>query len=208
MGTGLAGLWSRAGHQVTISSRHPRSLVAVAGRLAHGVRVASVRDALLMANVVVIATPFSAVDSVLEQASELSQRIVVDITNPFERRADGSQIRLLPVGQSGASHISRRLPRARMVKAYSSIPARYLCPGAQYREGLPFAAFFCGDHPGACHIVGELISDSGFAPVDIGGLDRAGDIETDGSLQRLGLVPAPLALSLFGTPRQSRNHAA
>ncbi len=58
--------------------------------------------------------------------------------------------------------------------------------------------FFCGDDAAAKAVVASLITDSDFEPVDIGPLDRAGEIEIPGRLQKAGMLPVDEARKLLG----------
>jgi len=208
MGAGLASLWSRAGHEVTVSSRHPASIVATAAQIGHGVRVATIRGALSSADIVVLATPFGTLDEALDHVGSLEDRLVIDTTNPCRWDSDGKLVRMLPSTVSAASIVGRRRPRARLYKAYSTVPAQFLLPGAQHRDGLPLGAYFCGEDGDARRLVGELISDSGFAPIYIGSLGRAVEIEAGGALHRLGMMAAPAARELLRYPIPSESRAA
>jgi len=202
MGAGLAGLWSRAGHEVTISSRHPASIIATAARLGRGVRVATVREAAASADIVVLATGYATIGQAVDAIGPLDGRLVIDVTHPYRVGREGQQVRLLPAHLSAASQNQRRLPRAHVVKAYTAVSPRDLVPGAQHQDGLPLAVLLCGDDRGSKRTAAELISDSGFAPIDVGGLARSLDLETGGGLLEMGLLPAPqmrelLALRLW-----------
>jgi predicted dinucleotide-binding enzyme len=197
MGEGLAILWGRAGHEVAIVGRNPSSVAATAARIGWGVRVATLRDAVTEAEVVVLAVPFEAVGEVVDRMPRLDGRVVIDVTNPYRRNAQGELVRMTASQVSAASTIARRLSQARVVKAYSHVPSPALLPGAQRQDGLPLAVFLAGDDRAAKQVVGELVNDSGFAPIDVGGLDRAVDIEAGGALHRRGLLPAPQARELL-----------
>ncbi len=196
MGAGLACLWARAGHEVTISSRTPSTAVAVASRTSYGVRVSTLRQAAESADVIALATRFEAIDAVLAQTGDLEGRVVIDMTHPFGHDGDGHATRLVSPDASASSWLAARVPKARIVKAFSTVQARFLTPGAQRCDGLPLAVYYCGDDAAARRAVGELISDSGFAPVDIGLLRHAGELEPGGRLYRVGLVNARAAREL------------
>ena len=91
-------------------------------------------------------------------------------------------------------HDEGHAPEARIVKAYSTVPAEYFTGGPERRRGL--AVFFCGDDPAAKSIAASLIADSGFEPLDLGPLSRASEIEIPGRLQKAGMLPVEEARKL------------
>jgi len=186
MGQGLAGLLSRAGHAVLLSSRNPAEAARSLPFTDRDVRVASVFEAA-SAPVVFLALPFDQAMSVFDIVGSFEGQIVVDLT-----AAPSWTYR----GQAAGLQIARRIPQACVVKAFSHIAAEALEPGLQHRDGLPLAAYYCGNHEPSNRVVAELISDTGFAPVCIGSLAVAHAIERDGILERLGLRLATQAREL------------
>jgi hypothetical protein len=146
VGGGLADLWARAGHDVRVSTRD-----TLAETAAHG-------------GVVVLAVPAAAIGEVLDAAAgELDGKVLVDATNDLRPEP------------GGALEIARRLPAARVVKAFNTVFARLY--DAVGRAETPPALVFCGDDEEAKAAAAGLIRDAGFEPVDAGGLERAPDVE-------------------------------
>jgi 8-hydroxy-5-deazaflavin:NADPH oxidoreductase len=147
VGSGLADFWTRAGHDVRVSTRDTLQETAE-----HG-------------DVVVLAVPATAIGDVLDAtAPALAGRVLVDATNDLRPEPGG-----------GALEIARRVPAARVVKAFNTVFAGLY--GAVARAETPPALVFCGDDAAAKAAVAELIRDAGYEPVDAGPLDRAPDVE-------------------------------
>jgi predicted dinucleotide-binding enzyme len=122
--------------------------------------------------VVVLSVPWALIDEALRQAGSMAGKIVIDTCNQFGR---GSE--LIPRSMTAVRYNQNRIPGARLTKAYNTLTA-----GFQHRtSGLTgperVAMFFCADDPEARQIVEQLIDDSGFVPIYVGGLDDATPME-------------------------------
>jgi predicted dinucleotide-binding enzyme len=189
VGGGLGKLWVRAGHQVLFSSRHPKRLRVLVEEAGLGAYLGDVEDAALFGDVILFSPNFWGVDDALEAAGPLKGRTVIDVTNPVEWNPNGRTARALPQSTSAGEELAKKLPNARVVKAFSTIPASFI-PHAIYRTGRlqRLAVFYCGDHQTSNVIVHQLISDSGFVGLDAGRLRMARELEAPGRINRAGLI--------------------
>lgn len=184
MGSTLARLWARAGHEVVLTSRHPDRVEALAEKL--GGRVAPITQAVQDADAVLLAVPLGAVPQLAAQVGpQLAGRVVIDCCNPFPRR-DGpaADAALNTIGGSG-TWTALQLPQARVVKAFNSVLHRTLSAAAHRpppRVAIPVA----GDCAKAVGIVEQLVDDAGFEPVVVGGLERSVDFDPTSSLWNTG----------------------
>ena len=156
-----------AGHEVMISnSRGPETLAELEQSLGQSAHVGTTAQAARFGDVVLVAIPLKAIGSL--PADELAGQIVIDANNYYPAR-DG-QIAELDAGEIGSSELlARRLPGARIVKAFNTIYFERIAhesrpPGSSERLAVPIA----GDDPEAKRAVAELIDDMGFDPVDAG----------------------------------------
>ena len=122
----LGRQWAARGHIITFASREPRgekaaALVEAAGANASA---ATVAQAVSRSSIVVLATPFSAVAAVLDETGDLAGKVVVECTNPF---APGLRP-LFDSETSGAEHIARLAPGARVVVRRGALPAAVSVP--------------------------------------------------------------------------------
>jgi predicted dinucleotide-binding enzyme len=129
------------------------------------------------------------VDNALEAAGPLKGRTVIDVTNPVEWKPNGRMVRSLPQSTTAGEELAKKLPNARVVKAFSTIPASFI-PHAIYRTGQlqRLVVFYCGDYRTSKVVVHELITDSGFVGLDAGRLRMAKELEAPGRLNRAGLI--------------------
>ena len=87
VGGALAGSSVRAGHTVTLSAKDPAHADAKAKET--GARaVRSAADAVKAADVVILAVPYPAVDSVLDELGDaLAGKVLIDVTNRLKMEA-------------------------------------------------------------------------------------------------------------------------
>jgi predicted dinucleotide-binding enzyme len=177
VGAPLADHLQRIGHEVTLAAKDPTS-DSVSKALARNanlrLRVATPKDAVREAEVVFLATPFQANEAaVTAVADELRGKILVDCTNPVGPNLSHG----LNNAQSGSAMVQALAPDAKVVKAFtiygfenfedSSYPAYDVRPVMMY----------CGEDAAAKTIVGDLIRQLGWEPLDVGGLNQALHLE-------------------------------
>jgi len=145
---------------------------------------AAVRDTATWGDIVILAVPFGAIGDVVKTAGEvLGGKTVVDVTNALD--ADMS----LAVGfsTSGAEELQKKLPKARVVKAFQTVFAQHMDSGKLRDQ--PLTAFVAGDDAGAKSSVLALARDIGFDAVDAGPLRNARLLEPLGYFNiQLGYV--------------------
>lgn len=177
IGSNLAAQLSKAGHEITICfSRDQDRLKQKATQLGKTIRVATVAQAVKDSEVLVFAMPWSEVDSVLAEAGDVTGKVIIDATNQFG--SDGP----VALPTTVAQYNQNRLPGAYLVRAFNMFFASYEAEvgAGQHR---PVAMFFVTEHDQAKSIAKQVIADTGFVPVYLGGWDVAQLIEIpDGML--------------------------
>jgi predicted dinucleotide-binding enzyme len=93
----------------------------------------------------------------------LAGKIVVDTTNQF-----GSGPMPTP-GQTAAAFNAARMPGARYVKSFNTLTSGFQAEAAERVGDDRVVQWVCGDDAEAKAIVGGLIEDMGYVPVDLGG---------------------------------------
>lgn len=181
MGKGLAK--RLAGKtELIVSTRELATATAFAATLPAGNTTALAQDAAIArADIVVLALPYAAALAAAANPA-LAGKIVVDISNPVTPDFSG-----LTIGHtsSAAEQIQAAAPLAHVVKAYNTIFAGLFDLPASQTENVP--VFIAGNDAAAVTAVAELVTLSGFAVEQTGGLDAARLIEPVGMLNiRLG----------------------
>jgi predicted dinucleotide-binding enzyme len=169
MGAKLGTIFARAGHEVTFSyARREQKLDKLARDAKGKAKAGTPGDAAREADAVLLAVHWSRIDDVLGQAGDLSGKVVVSCSLPMN--ADDTA---LVVGQtsSGAEELAKKLPAARFVSAFNTVPSEVLFDvyAARRRSSRP-SLVYCGDDRKAKKVAAELIRDVGFDPVDAGPL--------------------------------------
>jgi 8-hydroxy-5-deazaflavin:NADPH oxidoreductase len=129
------------------------------------------------ADLVLLAVPWWSMAEVLDALPDWQGRILIDATNPF---ASFEPLELADLdGQSASVIVARHAPGARVVKAFNSIAMENFSKGP--REGSARRVLFVsGDDTDAKQRVHGLITDLGFLPIDLGGLDEGGRLQQAG----------------------------
>jgi 8-hydroxy-5-deazaflavin:NADPH oxidoreductase len=171
IGSALAQLWVRSGHEVMISSRHPEELAALAAKLGPKAHAGTPAQAAAFGPVVMLAVPYGATPQVgRDYAKELAGKIVLDAGNPYPDR-DGPMADAARVKGAGPSD-KEFLPGVRLVRAFNSIIAGNLLSQTNRAAGL-IAIPLAGDDPAALNQAATLVRDAGFDPVIVGDLSQA-----------------------------------
>lgn len=176
MGSKLGTIFARTGHEVTFSyARTLAKLEQLAQHAGKNARAGTPAEAVKEADAVLLAVHWDQLDDVLRQAGDLSGRVMMSCSLPMT--TDNSAL-VVGLTSSGAEALAMKLPKARVVSAFSTVPSEVLFGvfEAPVRKPRP-SLVFCGDDEGAKGVVAELIRDAGFDPVDAGALKVARYIE-------------------------------
>lgn len=180
IGGALARHWAGAGHEIVISSRHPEELEPLADELGPRVRAGTPREAAAFGEVVLVSVPYSAIPQIgRDLAEELGGKIVLDTSNPVERR-DG-EMALEPQRKGAGIASAEFLAGTRLVRAFNCIPAAALANEAR-REPERIAIPLGGDDAQALAVAEKLVRDAGFDPVVIGSLESSRLFDLGGPL--------------------------
>lgn len=175
VGSALAGHLVALNHTVTIAARDPNSeSVKTALAKYPKLQVASPPDAIVSAEVIFLATPFSANQTALAEAGDLSGKIIVDCTNPVGPNLTHG----LNNEQSGGEFVQNLVPNAKVVKAFTIYGFENFenntYPG--YGELKP-AMLIAGNDTTAKQIISNLCVEMGWEPVDTGKLSASLHLE-------------------------------
>lgn len=159
VGATLGKAWLATGHSVTYGVRKPDGTHP---------EEKTVHEAATGAEVVVLATPWPAIEDALAACGDLSGKVVVDCTNPLLPGLAGLE---LGTTTSGVEKVAALAPAACVVKAFNTVGFNVMANPVF--DGRPVSMLYCGDDAGAKTAVRRLIVDCGFEPVDAGPLKQA-----------------------------------
>jgi predicted dinucleotide-binding enzyme len=131
-------------------------------------------------DIVIVALRYADVVPVVAQYGDaLAEKVIVDISNPFNSAADGLAI---PDDTSVAQEVAKEAPAgAHVVKAFNTVFGHVL------KKGRTLDVFIAGDDAQAKAHVAEFIDSLGLRPLDVGGLNMAHWLEGTG-LVLMGLA--------------------
>lgn len=179
-GRGIALRLARAGHRVIVGSRDPvraAALVSTWPPTTGRITADGYAGAAAAARTAVLAVPFDAVDSLLDDLRGSLQpgTLVVDVTVPITFGTTGAGLVVVAEG-SATEHIKTRLPdEVRLAAAFKTLPAHLL---NELDRPVDCDEFICGDSAEARAEASALAGAvEGLRPVDVGPLSRARSIE-------------------------------
>jgi predicted dinucleotide-binding enzyme len=169
MGGKLGTIFARAGHEVVFSyARRPEKLSGLAREAGGNARAGTPREAAQEADALLLAVHWTRMDDVLAQAGDVSGKVIVTCSLPMNAADTG-----LVLGRttSGAEELAKKVPDARVVCAFNTVPSEVLFGvfEARRKTNRP-SLVYCGDDAGSKGIAAGLIRDAGFDPLDAGPL--------------------------------------
>ena len=169
MGGKLGTLFARAGHEVVFSyARSTEKLKRLAKDAKGNARAGTPREAVQDVDALLLAVHWSRIDDVLSETGDLSGKVIVTCSLP--RNADNTGL-VIGHTSSGAEALAKRVPKARVVCAFNTVPSEVLFGvyEARRKANRP-SLVYCGDDARSKEVAAELIRDVGFDPVDAGPL--------------------------------------
>ena len=179
MASAIGALALEGGNAVEVIGRHAAKAAALAQALGDGATTGT-WGAAPAGDIVILAVLFaSAVPVVSEYGDALADKIVVDITNPFNADATGLAV---SDGTSIAQMVDKAAPAStHVVKAFNTLFRDVLAAGG------PLDVFMAGDDAQAKESVSAFITSLGLRPRDAGDLSMAHWLEGAGLLE-MGLA--------------------
>jgi predicted dinucleotide-binding enzyme len=172
MGGKLGTIFARAGHEVVFSyARSRKKLEKLARETGKRARAGTPREAAEDADALLLAVHWSRVEDVLGQAGDLSGKVVLTCSLPMN--ADDTAL-VIAHTSSGAEALAQRIPKARVVSAFNTVPSEVLFDVFERRKRKERPSLvYCGDDAKSKKVAASLIRDVGFDPVDVGPLSTA-----------------------------------
>lgn len=169
LGTGFAAL----GHDVMIGSRTPESEKLKSWKKLAGVHATTgtFSEAAEFAHVAVLATIWTGTENAISLAKpeNLTDKVVIDATNPLIYDAGGPPHLDLGHTDSGGEQVQRWLPKSHVVKAFNTVGHAHMV-NPDFPGGPP-DMFICGKNEASKETVAEICREFGWSVIDIGGIE-------------------------------------
>lgn len=153
----------------------------------------NVNEVATGAEIILLAVPFGAIDDVVKKIGNAANgKIVIDATNALT-----ADMKLaLGYTTSGAEELQKKLPKAKVVKAFNTVFAQHMESGKL--NGQILTAFAASDDESARNKVLELLRAIGFDAINAGPLQNARQLEALGFFNiQLGYVLGNGAMTGF-----------
>lgn len=169
MGGKLGTIFASAGHEVIFSyARTEQKLKRLAREAKGNARAGTLREAAQDSEALLLAVHWLRMDDVLNQAGDLSGKVILTCSLPMDAANTG-----LVIGHttSGAEELAKKIPKAKVVSAFNTVPSEvFFGVYAARRKANRPCLVYCGDDAPSKEVAAELIKDVGFEPVDAGPL--------------------------------------
>jgi NADPH-dependent F420 reductase len=170
VGSSLGAVWAAKGHEIIFGVRDSQSdkVKELLASIGSNASAKDIKDAVAASDVVVLTTPWQAAKEVIENAGDLTGKILIDCTNPLDANLSGLTIGLTSSAAEEVSHWARG---AKVVKAFNTTGSGNMLD-SNYGSQAP-DMFICGDDEEAKNVVSKLVVDAGFDVIDSGPLSNA-----------------------------------
>lgn len=195
IGKAVASNLVNGNREVTVASHKIEDAKILASQLGSLAKPADVKTAIKEADIIIMSVWFSTIQELFKQYStELHGKIIIDPSNPIAPDGNGGFRKIIDADESAGEILKGLIPKgAQLVKALGSLGAASLV-GAAHKN--PRAVlFYASDDSGINNTIEELIKDSGFEPVSIGGIDQSIRMEVFGELHEFGQLGKPVTLA-------------
>ena len=196
IGKAIATNLVKGNHSVILASSDIAKAKALAGQLGNLAISKEIEDAIREAEVIIPAIYFNALKEFFETYSkELEGKIIIDVSNPIAPDGNGGFKKIIGESESAGKILSDLIPKnSKLIKAFGTLGAGSLLNSA-FNEPEKKVLFYASDSTNSNQQIEELITSSGFAPFNVGGIDQSIKIEVFGDLHEFGALGKPVTLA-------------
>jgi 8-hydroxy-5-deazaflavin:NADPH oxidoreductase len=161
------------------------------GKLAHPSEIGA---AIKEADIIVLSVWFNVIKELFVQyATELQGKIIIDPSNPIAPDGKGGFVKVIGEKESAGQINGALLPKsAKLAKVLGTLGAASLANAAHQEPEQ--VLFYATDDTSINASIEQLIQDSGFAPLRVGGIDQSIRIEVFGDLHEFGALGKTVTL--------------
>ncbi|UXS10087.1 NAD(P)-binding domain-containing protein [Agrobacterium tumefaciens] len=186
LGSRLARVWAAAGHELVVAKDgEDRKIAPLLAELGDKARLGTIREAAEFGDALLFSIYWPRVEAIVaEVGGALDGKVVIETMNPLGVTAEFVHFHDLEFmrDSSTSEDLQRRLPKARIVKAFNLMAAPVLEAAAWSGSPAQPSIFYVSDDAAAGKVTRGLIDDAGFKPVNAGPLEGARQLEQVGVL--------------------------
>ncbi len=189
IGTAVAANLVKGGRSVIVANKEIQKAKNLAEKLGDKVTPLAVADAIKAADIIVFAVYFNTIKELFDtHSTELQGKIIVDPSNPIAPDDKGGFKKIIGEKESAGEILSSILPEgAKFVKALGSLGAGSLAT-ASFQQPENAVLFYATDDKALAAPIEDLIRDTGFEPIQIGGINQSIRMEVFGDLHEFGTL--------------------
>ncbi len=162
VGGALATNWSKKGHYINLGVNDTNQFKGTELLKNENTSLFSIQDAVAKSDVILIATPPTAIFEILEKMGDVSGKVIIDATNA---------VRQAPEPYKTVYHCLFDKTKAEVVKCFNSTGFENMLNPVYNGEAIDM--FMAGDSDAAKKVASQLAFDSGFGScIDFGKADK------------------------------------
>jgi len=194
IGTAVATNLVKGNRSIIIADRKIEKAKALAQQLGSLAQPREIPAAIKQADIIVFAVWFDAIKELLSTYhAELKGKIIIDPSNPIAPDEKGGFKKIIGDTESAGEILSALLPEtAKLAKALGTLGVASLAAAAFQQPAN--VLFYATDDEGINEAIEQLIHDSGFESVRVGGINQSIRIEVFGDLHEFGALGKTVTL--------------
>lgn len=189
MGSVLGKKLSNGNYRILLNSSKTDAVISLFNEIKYNNPCADIEmaddimEACWEADIILLAVPYPAEKEVAEKIKTvINQKIIISICNPINDNYDA----LLTSCVSAAEELQKRLPNAKVVKAFNTVLAGHF--NEREINDQKIDAFIAGNDEDALETVYDMVKATGFNPV------VAGDLSVSRTLESMQLLLTQLIM--------------
>ncbi len=196
IGKAIATNLVKGNQPVLLASRETSKADTLAKELGTLATVKDIAAAIKEADVIIPAIHFGSLESFFKTYSaELDGKIIIDVSNPIAPDGKGGFKKIIGEKESAAKILSAFIPKnAKLIKAFGTLGAGSLS-GEAFAQPERKVLFYASDNTNSNATIEQLITNSGFDALHIGGIDNAIRLEVFGDLHQFGALGKTVTLA-------------
>lgn len=188
IGEAVANDFVRNNRPVIVSGRSMGKVKTLTDKLGSLAQPMETGAAIQAADIVILAIWFNAIQTFFYQYENILQgKIIIDPSNPIAPDGKGGFSKTIDKNESAGQVNASLLPKnAKLIKALGTLSAASLS-GASNQIPDRAVLFYAADTSDGRVDTEDLITDMGFAPIYVGGIDQSIRLEVFGDLHEFSL---------------------